>query len=140
MKVKKIWNSCIRWVFVFLLIVTVLPVSSVHAGVTYTKVTQEAQLKTGKYIMVVDSGYAPTYLESGWIGAEQPIIHSEEIVDPNATMVWQLEVDPIQKLVSLKDSKGNVIKPLGGNNNGISTGEYLWKYAYGRNVYNCWAK
>ena len=42
-----------------------------RAGETYQKITSADELTTGKYVMVVDSGYAPSVYSSDWLTAVQ---------------------------------------------------------------------
>ena len=107
------------------------------AGETYTKVVSADELTDGRYIMVTDTGYAPGVLDGTWVTAEQIAadgesgIQSGDTIQENESVVWELTVtsakDAADLTVTLKDKNGAFIAPKGGNNNGISEGEYDWK-------------
>ena len=91
---------------------------------TYTKITSAEELTTGKYVMVVSTGYGPGVLASGWLTAEAITVDGDTVTDPAATAVWDITVDG--STVKLTDSNGVSIAPKGGNNNGIQAGDYSW--------------
>ena len=90
---------------------------SVFAAETgeYTQVTAAEDFTTGQYVLVTDTGYAPTTLDGSWILAAQPVVAEGKVTDP-AGAVWTLTVDGSS--VKLTDSKGQSIAPKGGNNGG----------------------
>jgi len=98
------------------------------SGTTYTKVTEASQFTTGKYVMIVSSGYAPTYEENGWLLSATLAAANNTITDPVEDHVWTLTVSGDS--VKLTDSKGNTIAPKGGNNNGIAVGDYDWAWTF----------
>ena len=113
-----------------LVLVLVMVLSMAPAAVfatdsaVYSQITSADELTTGKYVMVVDSGYAPTVLESGWVLTEAVTAVDGAITDPAANLVWDITVDG--STVKLTDSNGVTIAPKGGNNNGIKSADYDW--------------
>ncbi|MDM8124119.1 CehA/McbA family metallohydrolase [Mediterraneibacter glycyrrhizinilyticus] len=124
-----------------LMALSLVPVQTAEAaGETFTKVTSADELTDGRYIMVTDTGYAPGVLDGTWISAEQVIadegngIQLGNTIQENADTVWEVSVtsaDGAEDLtVTLKDKNGTFIAPKGGNNNGVSEGEYNWKVVF----------
>ena len=97
------------------------------AGETYTKVTSADELTDGRYIMVTDTGYAPGVLEGTWVSAVQVAAGGDTLQETTGA-VWKITAEGDQ--VTLTDSNGVSVKPNGGNNNGISSGEYKWKATF----------
>ena len=93
---------------------------------TYVKVTSADQLTTGTYVLVVD-GNVMTYYESSWVLVETFTGSGNTIVS-NSIATWTLTVSGSS--VTMKDSKGNFIKPKSGNNNGIQIGSYSWAFSF----------
>ena len=91
---------------------------------TYTKITTAEELTTGKYVMLVDTGYAPTVYDNGWLLAEAVTAENGVITDPAANLVWTITVDGTT--VKLTDSNGVTVAPKSGNSNGILAGDYDW--------------
>ena len=91
----------------------------------YVAITSADQLVSGKYILVVSSGYAPTKYEGGWVQTYKTSAN-DNLVDAEAFLVWTLTVEG--EYVYLQDSNGTYIAPSGGNVNGITTGEYKWEW------------
>ena len=90
-----------------------------------TKITTAAEFTSGEYVMVVSSGYAMGSYDSSssWVLPVQPIITGNDVNDA-AGGIWTLTVT--DSSVTIQDANGVYIAPKGGNNNGISTGEYSW--------------
>ena len=97
------------------------------AGETYTKVTSADELTDGRYIMVTDTGYAPGVLDGTWVSAVQVAAGGDTLQETTGA-VWKITAEGDQ--VTLTDSNGVSVKPNGGNNNGISSGEYKWKATF----------
>ena len=118
-----------RWCSLLLtlvMVVSLLPTAVLadnSAAQTYSKVTSAADLTTGRYVLVTDTGYAPDYLEGGWVLATQPSVVEGKIENPTAG-VWTLTVS--EDGVVMTDAKGTSIAPSGGNTNGIKSGSYKW--------------
>ena len=97
------------------------------AGETYTKVVSADELTDGRYIMVTDTGYAPGVLDGTWVSAVQVAAGGDTLQETTGA-VWKITAEGDQ--VTLTDSNGVSVKPNGGNNNGISSGEYKWKATF----------
>ena len=113
---------------VALMLVSMLPVTAAAAdeGV-YKKISSMDELTTGKYVMILDTGYAPGSLDGKWVTAVQPSVTDGSVTDPT-TGVWTLTVSGSS--VKLTDANGVSIAPKGGNENGIKSGEYEWKVSF----------
>ena len=91
---------------------------------TYVKVTSADQLTSGTYVLVVN-GYVVTNYNNGWVEVVKFTGSGDTIVSEDIS-TWTLTVNGSS--VTLKDSKGQFIKPKSGNNNGIQTGSYNWAW------------
>ena len=114
---------------VVLMLVSMLPVTAAAAdeGV-YNKISSMDELTTGKYVMVLDNGYAPGSFDGySWVTAVQPSVTDGSVTDPTAG-VWTLTVSGSS--VKLTDANGVTIAPKGGNNNGIVSGDYDWEVRF----------
>ena len=113
---------------VALMLVSMLPVTAAAAdeGV-YNKISSMDELTTGKYVMILDTGYAPGSLDGSWVTAVQPSVTDGSVTDPTAG-VWTLTVSGSS--VKLTDANGVSIAPNGGDSNGISSGEYAWEVSF----------
>lgn len=113
---------------VALMLVSMLPVTAAAAdeGV-YKKISSMDELTTGKYVMILDTGYAPGSLDGTWVTAVQPSVTDGSVTDPT-TGVWTLTVSGSS--VKLTDANGVSIAPKGGNENGIKSGEYEWEVSF----------
>lgn len=110
---------------VALMLVSMLPATAAAAdeGV-YKKISSMDELTTGKYVMILDTGYAPGSLDGTWVTAVQPSVTDGSVTDPT-TGVWTLTVSGSS--VKLTDANGVSIAPKGGNENGIKSGDYNWE-------------
>ena len=108
--------------------VTEPPVS----GDGFVKVTSADQLTSGKYVMIVSTGYAPGVLDSGWLSAMQPAVSGNTIAD-DAGAVWTLTVNGSS--VTLTDPNGVTVAPKGGNSNGVIEGEYNWAWSFNNGTF-----
>lgn len=110
---------------VALMLVSMLPVTAAAAdeGV-YKKISSMDELTTGKYVMILDTGYAPGSLDGTWVTAVQPSVTDGSVTDPT-TGVWTLTVSGSS--VKLTDANGVSIAPKGGDSNGIKSGDYNWE-------------
>lgn len=111
------------------LILTMAPVTA-FAETTdqvYTKVTDEADLTSGQYVLVTDTGYAPGVLDGTWVTAVKPEVIGDTITNP-AEGIWTITVD--ENGAILKDANGTSVAPKGGNNNGIKSGGYQWEVKF----------
>ena len=123
-----------RWCSLLLtlvMVVSLLPTAvfadSSSAAQTYSKVTSEADLTTGQYVLVTSTGYAPGVLDGTWVTAIQPTVSDDRITGP-AEGVWTLTVTDTG--VQMTDANGVKIAPKGGNNNGIKSGSYDWAVTF----------
>ena len=91
----------------------------------FNKISTAAELVSGKYVMVVETGYAPANLDGTWISTTKPVIEKNQVTDSKGA-VWTLSVYGNQ--VKITDSTGASIAPVGGNANGISSGNYKWNW------------
>ena len=105
------------------MVVSMLPVSAYAEGTaTYTQITSAEELVTGQYVMVTSTDYAPGVLDGTWVTALP-------VTTPDASSpVWTITVND-DGTVSLTDSNGVSIAPVGGNTNGITSGSYNWAVA-----------
>ena len=121
-----------RFVSLFLTVLmaaSLLPATVFAAGDTYKKITDQSEFTTGRYIMVTDTGYAPGVLDGTWVTAiAVGNENADTMQEPASPAVWDITVTGDQAV--LKDSNGTFIAPKGGNNNGISSGEYQWKVSF----------
>lgn len=110
---------------VALMLVSMLPVTAAAAdeGV-YKRISSMDELTTGKYVMILDTGYAPGSLDGTWVTAVQPSVTDGSVTDPT-TGVWTLTVSGSS--VKLTDANGVSIAPKGGDSNGIKSGDYNWE-------------
>ena len=113
---------------VALMLVSMLPATAAAAdeGV-YKKISSMDELTTGKYVMILDTGYAPGSLDGTWVTAVQPSVTDGSVTDPT-TGVWTLTVSGSS--VKLTDANGVSIAPNGGDSNGIKSGEYEWEVSF----------
>ncbi|MBE6921010.1 MAG: hypothetical protein E7468_05530 [Ruminococcaceae bacterium] len=95
----------------------------------YEKITTAEQLVSGKYVMIVSSGYASGVFDSvnDWVTAGKPTVSGDVCTAPDS-FVWTLAVNGAS--VTLTDSNGVSIAPKGGNNNGIIEDTYNWAWAF----------
>lgn len=107
------------------MVVTMLPAVAWATGdSTYTRISSMEELVTGKYVMVVGTGYGPGVLDGTWVSAQAITSSDNQVVNPAANTVWDITVG--DSVVTLTDSNGVTIAPKGGNNNGIQSGAYSW--------------
>ena len=128
-----------RWCSLLLtlvMVVSLLPTAvfadSSSEAQTYSKITSEADLTTGQYVLVTDTGYAPGVLDGTWVTAIQPTVSDDRITGP-AEGVWTLTVT--ESGVQMTDAKGTTIAPSGGNNNGIKSGSYDWAVMFSNGTF-----
>ena len=110
-----------------LMLISLLPVVSLAAGETYTKISSMEELTTGTYVITFvakNVSYAVTqYDSSGWILSTAMDTSSDKITDAKGA-TWTITVNGTS--VKLTDANGVTVKPKAGNNNGIQTGDYSW--------------
>lgn len=125
-KTRKSAHRALALVLALMLCLTLLIGSAPSSGAagsgdeaTWTQVTSADQFTTGQYYMVTDTRYAPGVLDGSWVTAV-------EAANAATDAVWTLTVTGDS--VTLTDVNGVSIAPKGGNNNGIVSGEYSWKW------------
>ena len=106
---------------------TTEPEATEPAGNGYNKITTAAQFTSGKYVMIVSTGYAPGVYDNTWLSAVQPVVSGNTVTDTKGA-VWTLTVNGSS--VTITDANGVVIKPKGGNNNGVAEGDYDWAWSF----------
>ena len=128
-----------RWCSLLLtlvMVVSLLPTAvfadSSGAAQIYSRVTSEADLTTGQYVLVTSTGYAPGVLDGTWVTAIQPTVSDDRITGP-ADGVWTLTVTDTG--VQMTDANGVKIAPKGGNNNGIKSGSYDWAVTFSNGTF-----
>ncbi len=118
-------SRLLSWLLVVAMVLTMLPTFVLAAdAATYTKITTAEELTSGQYVMLADSGYAPTYLEGAWVLPQAVSANGNTLTGADSNTLWTLTVNGSS--VQLTDSKGQSVKPKGGNTNGISAGAYDW--------------
>ena len=123
---RSVHSRLLSFLLALAMVFSMLPVSALAAedSATYRQITTAEELVSGQYVMTVSTGYAPTTLDGSWILAESVTAADGAVTDPAANQVWTLTVDGTN--VKLTDSNGVTVKPKGGNNNGIASGDYSW--------------
>lgn len=123
---KRIAKRYLAVILSLIMVFSVNPVSSYAADTadTYVKINSAAELTSGKYVMMVNSGYAMGALDGAWLGAIAVSPADEKVINPDKSLVWDITVSGTS--VTLTDSNGNKVKPVGGNVNGIASGDYAW--------------
>ena len=103
------------------------PVEPPVSGDGYNKITSAAEFTTGKYVMIVNTGYAPGAEASYWLAAVQPVVSGNTVTDTKGAE-WTLTVTG--NSVTLQDPNGKLIGPRGGNQNGLNIGSYDWAWSF----------
>ena len=123
------FSRILSFVLVLVMVLSMVPAAVLASdSAVYSQITSAEELTTGKYVMVVSSGYAPTVFENGWVLAEAVTATDGTITAPAANLVWDITVNG--DTVKLTDSNGVTIAPKGGNNNGIKAADYDWKVEF----------
>ena len=88
------------------MLLSLLPTAVFAAGGTgtFTKITTQEELTDGKYVIVVDSGYAMGALDGTWLTATQVTEEGGSLTDPDASLVWEIAVT--DSGVTLTDANG----------------------------------
>ena len=119
------FSRVLSLVLALVMVFSMLPATAFAAdSAVYSQITSAGELTTGKYVLVVDTGYAPTVFEGGWLLAEAVTAADGTVTDPASNLVWDITVD--EAGVKLTDSNGVTVAPKGGNNNGIIAADYSW--------------
>ena len=128
-------SRLLSWLLILTMVFSMIPLSALAAeeSAVYTKIASADELTTGQYVMVTETGYAPTVLDGSWVLAEAVTADGDTIPDPAANLVWTLTVDGTT--VKLTDSNGVSVAPKGGNNNGIASGDYSWSFTFANGTF-----
>ncbi len=96
-------------------------------GDGFNKITDASQFTSGKYVMIVNTGYAPGVYDNKWLSAVQPTVSGNAVTDDKGA-VWTLTVNGDSVVIT--DANGVTIKPAGGNKNGVLDGSYDWAWSF----------
>ena len=127
---KRRFSKFLAALLALTMLLSLLPTAVFAAGETgtFTKITSQNELTDGKYVMVVDSGYAVGALDGTWLTATQITDEGGNITDPAANLIWNITVTADG--VTLTDTNGTQVAPNGGNSNGIQAGSYTWAVSF----------
>lgn len=92
----------------------------------YQRVTGVEAFTSGKYVMAVDTGYGMGPMDGTWISAIPVGTGSDTLTGPEAGLTVEITVEGAGAGIRLSD--GSAIAPLGGNTNGIKSGDYAWSF------------
>lgn len=124
----KFTKRCIAMMLSIIMVFSVGPVNSkaYQTAGTYVKIDTAGELTSGKYVMIVSSGYGISTLDTAtsWVLSTALTATGNQVVKPDSSLIWDLDVSGNQ--VKLTDSNGKSIKPKAANTNGISEGDYMW--------------
>ncbi len=108
------------------------PVNSFAAptGETYVKINTMDEFTSGKYVMIVSSGYAVGQYDSAtkWLLSTALAGENGQVVNPDSSLTWNITVSGAA--VTLTDVNGVTVMPSGKNVNGIAPGNYNWAYSW----------
>ena len=127
---KRRFSKFLAALLALTMLLSLLPTAVFAAGETgtFTKITTQNELTDGKYVMVVNSGYAVGALDGTWLTATQITDESGSLTDPAANLVWNITVT--EDGVTLTDANNTQVAPKGGNTNGIQAGSYTWAVSF----------
>lgn len=127
---KKRFRRVLSSLAALAMLLTLLPTAALAAGEaeTYQKIDTEEAFTTGTYLMVLDSGYAVGALDGSWLSAVEQTNTEETILDPAVDLRWNISVT--EDGAVLTDNNGVTVAPKGGNENGISSGDYTWAFTF----------
>ena len=75
---RSISSKFLAFVLALVMVISMFPVQALaEETVTYTRITTADELVTGKYVMVVSTGYGPGILDGTWVTAVQPVTDGE---------------------------------------------------------------
>lgn len=105
----------------FMMAISGLGFGNVAKAASYEKVS--GPLTSGKYVMVLDNGIAPTVYENGWVLFEEIGTNPDSWTNVE-NVTWNIEVNGDK--VTLTDKNGVSIAPKAANTNGIVSKDYGW--------------
>ena len=123
---KAFAKRCLALMLSIIMVLTMIPVSGYaeQSVGSFKKIGSAAELTSGKYVMVVDSGYAMGVFDGkSWVTASPLTVTDGMIINPDSSLIWSLTVS--ESGVVLTDSNGITIKPKK-QDNGILKGSYSW--------------
>ena len=129
---KRRLKACLSALLAAAMLLSLLPGAAFAAGETgtFTKITTQEELTNGKYVMVVDSGYAVGALDGTWLTATQVTDENGSLTNPDANLVWSIAVT--SDGVTLIDANGVQVAPKV-NDNGILAESYVWSITINEN-------
>ena len=129
---KRRLKACLSALLAAAMLLSLLPGAAFAAGETgtFTKITTQEELTNGKYVMVVDSGYAVGALDGTWLTATQVTDENGSLTNPDANLVWSIAVT--SDGVTLIDANGVQVAPKV-NANGILAESYVWSITINEN-------
>lgn len=126
MKIRKGLQRLLSVFLAVLMVISVVPASAQAEGTeTYQKISSAGEFTSGSYVMVTGDNIAVGALDGTWVSAIQVIPESDTVANPGDAVVNIIVEGASAKL---QVSNGSYIAPSGGNNNGITEGEYSWSW------------
>ena len=98
---------------------------------TFKKVTSAEELVTGQYVLVDEKGFSPKELSGKWVTTAAVTVNGATATASEG--VWTITVSADG--VVLTDANSVSIAPSGGNNNGITSGNYKWSVAFANGAF-----
>ena len=98
---------------------------------TFKKVTSAEELVTGQYVLVDEKGFSPKELSGKWVTTAAVTVNGATATASEG--IWTITVSADG--VVLTDANSVSIAPLGGNNNGITSGSYKWSVAFANGAF-----
>lgn len=129
---KRFAKRCLPMMLSILLVFSITPISSYAAETagSYVQINTIEELTSGKYVMIVNSGFAAGTFDAGtkWLSATSVAPVDSKVTTPDNTLVWDITISGAG--ATLTDANGIKVKPSGGNSNGIATGDYVWSVEF----------
>ena len=116
------------------MLLSLLPTAVFAAGPapqTFKKVTSAEELVTGQYVLVDEKGFSPKELSGNWVTTAAVTVNGATATASEG--IWTITVSADG--VVLTDANSVSIAPLGGNNNGITSGSYKWSVAFANGAF-----
>ena len=98
---------------------------------TFKKVTSAEELVTGQYVLVDEKGFSPKELSGKWVTTAAVTVNGATATASEG--IWTITVSADG--VVLTDANSVSIAPSGGNNNGITSGNYKWSVAFANGAF-----
>ena len=127
MKIRKGLQRLLSVFLAVLMVFSVIPASVQAEGTeTYQKISSAGEFTSGSYVMVTGDNIAVGALDNNWVLAVPVNLENDTVVNPEGAVV---EITVEGDSAKLQVSNGSYIAPSGGNNNGITEGEYRWSWS-----------